>query len=211
MRVSVNKLSPFLKRIMPCLTTAFRIGWGLSTWLLYVAVKFELLMVLRWYCVNTLESYNFIDVYIIWATLEALFLPFRIQFTTKRCQNALMYKKIFIFLNQMILNLFTTIWLTSKDPKTSFGTCGLRGGRVRRGFNGRLVTHIWCGYVFQRPFLKSLRVSFNHSPLSAYKLKWEATVFGLTEIQDNRFICFHRIISQNSFVFFLTCLITLLD
>ena len=58
---------------MPCLTTAFRIGWGLSTWLLYVAVKFELLMVLRWYCVNTLESYNFIDVYIIWATLEALF------------------------------------------------------------------------------------------------------------------------------------------
>ena len=129
MRVSVT----FINRFMPGLTSAFRIGWGLSSWLLYVHVKFELLMVLRWYCVNTLESYNFIDVYIIWATLEALFLPFRIQFTTKRCQNALMYKKIFIFLNQMILNLFTTIWLTSKDPKTSFGTCGLRGGRVRRG------------------------------------------------------------------------------
>ena len=89
-------LVTFINRFMPGLTSAFRIGWGLSSWLLYVHVKFELLMVLRWYCVNTLESYNFIDVYIIWATLEALFLPFRIQFTTKRCQNALMYKKIFI-------------------------------------------------------------------------------------------------------------------
>ena len=60
--------------------------------------------------------------------LEALFLPFGIQFTTKCCQKALMYKKVFLFSNQMILNLFTTIWLTSKDPKTSFGTGGLRGG-----------------------------------------------------------------------------------
>ena len=152
-RVSVNKLSLLVMRIMPGLTTAFRIGWGLSTWLLYVAVKFELLMVLRWYCVNTLESYNYIDVYIIWAKLEALLLPFRIQFTTKCCQNILMYKKIFIFLNQIILNLFTTISLTSKDPKTSFGTCGLRMGRVGRGLNGRLITHILCGFILQLPFL----------------------------------------------------------
>ena len=47
MRVSINKLSPFLKRIMPVLTTTFRIGWGLSSRLLHVPVKFELLMVLR--------------------------------------------------------------------------------------------------------------------------------------------------------------------
>ena len=51
---------------------------------------------------KTLESYNYIDVYIILVTQEALFQSF--QFTTKCCQNATMYKKIIIFLNQMILS-----------------------------------------------------------------------------------------------------------
>ena len=39
----------------------------------------------------------------------------------------------------------------------------------------------------------------------------EATIFELTEIQDQRFVCFHRVISQNSFVLSLTFLITMLD
>ena len=66
--------------------------------------------------------------------------------------------------------------------------------RFERGLNGRLITHI---------------SSFNHSRLSAYKS--EATIFGLTEIQDNRFVYFYSVISQYSFVSSLTCLKTLLD
>ena len=53
---------------------------------------------------------NYIDVYIIWVTLEALF-P-NLQCTTKCCKNATMYRKIFIFLNQMLLNMFTHVLLT---------------------------------------------------------------------------------------------------
>ena len=47
---------------------------------------------------------------------------------------------------------------------------------------------------FSASFFKVYKkVSCNHSHLSAYKS--ETIIFGLTEIQDNRFICFHRAIS----------------
>ena len=79
------------------------------------------------------------------------------------------------------------------------------GGGVERGVNGRLFTYSLA--LFSN-FFKPLRVSFNHSPLVHMS---EATIFGLTEIQDHLFVCFHFVISKNSSFFSLTFLITLLD
>ena len=88
--------------------------------------------------------------------------------------------------------------------------CHLRigGGRGEEGVHGRFITHSFASSVSFR-FLSLQRVSFNHSPLSAHKS--EATIFGLTEIQARLFVCFHRVISQNSFTCSLTFLIALLD
>ena len=121
--------------------------------------------------------------------------------------NSLFFAKIVS--EPVTVYLFIILWLTSKDPKTSFGTSGLRGwgrgGGVERGVNGRLFTYSLA--LFSN-FFKPLRVSFNHSPLVHMS---EATIFGLTEIQDHLFVCFHLVISKNSSFFSLTFLITLLD
>ena len=76
-----------------------------------------------------------------------------------------------------------------------------------RGSTVDLLPIVWLR--FQLPFFKSLKILFQPHPLSAYKS--EATMFGLTEIQARLSLCFHLVISLNSFTFSLTFLIILLD
>ena len=63
--------------------------------------------------------------------------------------------------------LFIILWLTLKDPKASFGTCGLRGGGGGaygwRG--GSTVDYLPVVWLCFSAFLSLQRVSFNHSPL----------------------------------------------
>ena len=65
---------------------------------------------------------------VVWVTLEALFLP--LQFTTKCCQNALIYKKIFIFLNQWSLTFSSEFYwhellhsIAGKNTRVTYGAC----------------------------------------------------------------------------------------
>ena len=64
---------------------------------------------------------------VIWVTLEAIFLP--LQFTPKCCQNALIYKKIFIFLIQWSLTFSRAFYwhkllhsISGKKTRVTYGT-----------------------------------------------------------------------------------------
>ena len=69
---------------------------------------------------------------------------------------------------------------------------------------------VWLRFSAFFLFLKLVKSLFQPQSFEFKKLSLtEATIFELTEIQDQRFVCFHRVISQNSFVLSLTFLITM--
>ena len=95
---------------------------------------------------NWLMHNNYIDVYIIWVTLEALF-P-NLQCTTKCCKNATRYRKIFIFLNQMLLNMFTHVLLT--QIKCISGLLHSFSEKIKKKHTHTRVTYSTCAYQFNK-------------------------------------------------------------
>ena len=72
--------------------------------------------------------------------------------------NSLFFGKIVS--EPVTISLFIILWLTLKDPKTSFGNCGLRGGGGGgggEGVNGRLFTYSLALFF---SFFKSSRSLF---------------------------------------------------
>ena len=152
--------------------------------------KFQRLSLITWK--HLMSSFNLLHINFIyfpagiWDTTKSrssLQGYFQIYFPCKHSK----WKKGYFF-------DYSFIWLTSKEPKTSFGTCELWGG----GEIG--VEGVHSVASFSAFFFKVNEESLSTTVLWVHKIKPEETIFGLTEIQKHHFDCCHRFLSQNSFV-----------